>query len=668
MVNDYFAALNAVPAAAHIGRTLPEVIGPMGAVFEQDYRRVLESGRPYVEKESTGAVPAAPGVVRHWIASYYPVFGPDREIVGINAVVLDITERKLQEQRNRDNEELFRALYEGSGDAHMLVAYGAGYVSANRAAATLFGCESIDEFLMLSPASASPEFQPDGRRSDELMMEHMRHVLETGGDHFEWVHRRRDGSTFHADVVFTSVDIGGKGMMQGTIRDISARVATEKALRAASARIERSERFIRTVTDHLPGMLGYWDAGLHCQFANRPYLNWLGRTEEQVVGQHADVLLGPDQLSAVQPQVAGVLAGRPQRFGRSLVTASGEHIEAWGNYIPDFDKEGKVRGFFVLYTDVTELKQTQAKLVQALREAEQASSAKGRFLANMSHEIRTPMNAIMGLARLLEEAPLGRRERGYVARMQMSAKALLGMLSDVLDFSRVEAGQLVLEHRPFSLDEVLDTVAAVTSANAWAKGVEPVFAVAPDVPPVLVGDSVRLGQVLLNLVSNAIKFTEQGEVVLSVRVLSREGDAVRLGFAVRDTGIGIAPDQQERMFEAFSQGDSSTSRKYGGAGLGLAICRRLVHLMGGRIRVSSALGLGATFSFDVGFPVAAGASALPAPGPALRVLVADDNASARAAIADACAALGWQVDRARSGEDALSLLRAQRYDIAFLDA
>jgi PAS domain S-box-containing protein len=669
MVNDYLAALNAVPAAEHIGRTLPEVIGEPGTVFEQDYRRVLESGRPLVDVESTGDVPAEPGVMRHWIASYYPVFGPDRDVVGINVVVLDITERRLQEQRARDNEELFRALYEGSGDAHVLVAYGAGYVSANRAAATLFGYETVDELLGHSPASASPALQLDGRRSDALMREQMRRVMDKGGAHFEWLHQRRDGSTFHADVVLTGVDIGGKGMMQGTIRDISARVAAETALRATSARLERSERFIRTVTDHLPGMVGYWDAELRCQFANRPYLDWLGRSEDQVVGRRAEALLTGEQFKQVADYVRAVLEGRPQSFERQLPTASGELIQAWGNYIPDFDERGKVRGFYVLYTDVTELKRTEDRLVHALREAEQASSAKGRFLANMSHEIRTPMNAIMGLARLLEEGSLGRRERGYVERMQLAARSLLGMLSDVLDFSKVDARQLVLEHRPFTLDEVLDTIAAVAASNAWAKGVEPVFSVAPDVPGALVGDQVRLGQVLLNLFSNAIKFTERGEVVLSVRVLAREAGSVRLAFAVRDTGIGIDPGQQERMFEAFSQADSSTSRKYGGAGLGLAISRRLVDLMGGELRVESAIGAGATFSFDAGFPLPDMAPAMLEESGAMTVLVADDNPSARDALAEACAAFGWQVDRASGGADALALLRAgRRYDLAFLDS
>jgi PAS domain S-box-containing protein len=673
MVNDYLARVNALPASAHIGHTLPELLGERGAAFEQFYRRVLETGRPLIDVEDSGESPAEPGVMRHWICSYYPVYSPDRALVGINAVVLDITERKQQEQRNRDNEVLYRALFEGSGDAHVLVAWGAGFVSANQAAVRLFGCASTEELLNMSPAGASPEFQPGGRRSDDMVAEYMRRALEDGVCQFEWIHRRRDGSSFHADVLLNRVDMGGRGIVQGTIRDITARVATAAALRTASLRIEQNERMIRTVTDHLPALVGYWNAELRCQFANRPYLEWLGRDAGQVIGHSAAELMEQQQLDQVRPYVEGVLRGEPQFFERSLRRAGSSHvIQAWGSYIPDFDADGRVRGFYMLHADITELKRTQSRLEEALRAAEQASSAKGEFLANMSHEIRTPMNAIMGLARLLEEADLGRRERGYVARMQMAARTLLSMLNDVLDYSKVEAGQLVLERTGFILDDVLSSVGVLTAASAWGKGIEPVFAVRAGVPARLLGDPMRLQQVLLNLAGNAIKFTERGEVVLAVEAVAREADRVRLAFSVRDTGIGIAPEQQQRMFEAFSQADSSTSRKYGGTGLGLAISRRLVQMMGGELEVDSSLGEGATFRFAAWFDIesesANPAPALP-PAPSLRVLVADDNASSRAALAEALANQGWEVEQAGSGAEALALLRgARRYDLAFIDS
>uniref|UniRef100_UPI0035C8E88E response regulator n=1 Tax=Massilia phyllosphaerae TaxID=3106034 RepID=UPI0035C8E88E len=687
MVNDYLAAVNGLPAAAHIGRTLPELLGARGAVIEQPYRQVLASGRPLIDVEDSGDSPAAPGVMRHWLCSYYPVFGPGpasaRELVGINAVVLDISERMQQDQRHRDNEVLYRALFEDSGDAHVMLALGAGFVSANQAAVRMFGCADTADFLAMSPAIASPEFQPDGSRSEEQAERYIRGALEEGMRQFEWLHRRRDGSLFHADVLLNRVDIGGKGIVQGTIRDISARVATEAALRAAGSRLEESERMIRMVTDHLPALVGYWDVGLRVRFANRPYLEWLGKSSAEVIGHSVDELVDPEQIAQVRPHVDGVLRGVPQFFERKLQrSGSDKVIHAWGSYIPDFDDAGRVRGFYMLHADVTELKRTQLRLEEALQAAQAASSAKGAFLANMSHEIRTPMNAIMGLARLLEEAGLGQRERGYLARMQMASKTLLSMLGDVLDYSKVEAGQLVLEQTVFRIDDVLSSVGVLTATTAWKRGIEPVFAVDPGVPASLVGDPMRLEQVLLNLMSNAVKFTERGEVVLSIAPAARkaqgDGGAVALAFSVRDTGIGIAPEQQQRMFEAFSQADSSTSRKYGGTGLGLAISRRLVALMGGDLDVRSTPGEGAEFRFTARFG-AVPAPAVPVPLPArplgdARVLVVDDNASSRGALARLLAGCGWQVDGASSGAEALALLRgdgpatATNYRLAFIDS
>ncbi len=680
MVNDYLASINNEPVEAHLGRTLPEILGPLGAEYEQPYRQVRDSGQPLLAVETSGPTPAVPDIERHWIVSYHPVYGSDHAMVGVSAVILDVSERKVLSQRLRDVNEQFRALYENSGDAHMLVAFNAGLVSCNQAAARMFGYTSTAEFLAQPLDSMWPEFQPDGCRSDQRAAEVIAYAMENGSHHFEWIHRRRDGSLFDTDVLLTSLNIGGKGIVQATVRDISERVAGERALRATSERLEQSERFIRTVTDNVPGMVGYWDAQLRCQFANRLYLDFFGLKEEDLLGQPIDVVLGADLLAENAPYLREVLAGRAAHFAHEMRDPSGQMRHTWANYIPDFDEKNQVRGFYVLISDISELKRTEMRLqslneqlIQALDRAEMASSAKTEFLANMSHEIRTPMNAIMGLARLLEEAPLGRRERDYVAKMTMSTRSLLGILNDVLDFSKIEAGQLKLEHTSFPLDQVLHSIAVLVAPNAANKGVELVFDAAPEVPLALTGDSMRLEQVLLNLIGNAIKFTEQGEVVLTIRVIDRCADEINLRFSVRDTGIGIAPAHQAHMFDAFSQGDTSTSRKYGGTGLGLAICRRLVQLMGGAISVQSALGKGSTFSFDVRLG-AAGDAAVPAmpPLPGLagcRLLLVDDNDSARAAIARQCRSFGWEVDSVASGAAALECLRgAPAYDFLIVDS
>jgi CheY-like chemotaxis protein/HPt (histidine-containing phosphotransfer) domain-containing protein len=335
----------------------------------------------------------------------------------------------------------------------------------------------------------------------------------------------------------------------------------------------------------------------------------------------------------------------------------------------------------MLVSDITELKETELhlqevneELVVARDRAEAASRAKSEFLANMSHEIRTPMNAIIGLARLLEEAPLAPRERGYLHKIQFATQSLLSLVNDVLDFSRVEAGQLVLEHANFNLQHILDSISVMLSGNAADKGVELVYDVDPAMPTALAGDPMRLQQVLLNLVSNAIKFTPQGEVVLSIRPADgavKPGEhALLVEFRVRDTGIGIAPEQQEGIFEAFSQADSGTSRQFGGAGLGLAICRQLADMMGGAISVTSAPGRGAEFLFACPLECTAtdaGGTAAPAAGKPLSVLVVDDNASVRQALHAAGSSFGWQMACAAGATQALALLQQRQYDLLLLD-
>ncbi|QCO03567.1 response regulator (plasmid) [Azospirillum argentinense] len=319
-----------------------------------------------------------------------------------------------------------------------------------------------------------------------------------------------------------------------------------------------------------------------------------------------------------------------------------------------------------------EIARRQQQVEEARRRAEEASRAKGDFLANMSHEIRTPMNAILGLSHLALRAGPPPRQRGYLTRIRASATALLGIINDILDVSKIEAGMLTLERVPLDLSAVLDMVAGTAALSAEEKGLALRLEVAPDVPTALLGDPLRLGQVLLNLVNNAVKFTESGSVVLGVTVAERtagEGET-ELRFAVRDTGIGMTAEQVARLFQPFAQADSSTTRRYGGTGLGLAISRRLAVMMGGGIAVDSAPGLGSTFRFTVTVGVQDGAAtALPAaladPGLAglqvdeplrgLRVLVADDNAVNRLVARELLEDAGLVVTAVGSGGEAVRL-------------
>src|SRR5438046_3404307 len=234
-----------------------------------------------------------------------------------------------------------------------------------------------------------------------------------------------------------------------------------------------------------------------------------------------------------------------------------------------------------------------------MQKAEDATKAKSAFLANMSHEIRTPMNAIIGLSHLALKTPLNAKQRDYVSKVHNAGTSLLAIINDILDFSKIEAGKLDLETTEFKLDEVLSSVITLTAQKAHEKGLEFLAHAAPGIPEHLLGDPLRLGQILTNFVNNAVKFTERGEVRLEIEALERTGQKVQLKFSVRDTGIGMTGEQAERLFQPFTQADMSTTRKHGGTGLGLTICRRLVELMGGRIWLESEPGVGSTFFFTV---------------------------------------------------------------------
>ncbi|NRR32507.1 response regulator [Oxalobacteraceae bacterium] len=334
------------------------------------------------------------------------------------------------------------------------------------------------------------------------------------------------------------------------------------------------------------------------------------------------------------------------------------------------DKRNVWSGYF---EDVSADRETEQALRLAKEEAEAASQVKSSFLANMSHEIRTPMNAILGMSHLALQSELSPRQHDYVSKIQRAGQHLLGIINDILDYSKIESGKMAAEQIDFDLDSVLDNVLGLSTEQARQQGLELHLDVEPEVPNALNGDPLRLGQILINFAGNAVKFTSQGSITLSVQLLERDAGSALLRFAVRDTGIGLSDEQRAGLFQSFSQADASITRRYGGTGLGLAISAKLAAMMGGEVGVDSALGLGSTFWFTTRVGLRCGQRRLSHAGlQDLRVLLVDDEDGARQIVDEQLSAMGLTVGHAASGQAALQALEqadaaGQPWQVVLLD-
>jgi|GEM_PF-1463314 PAS domain S-box len=402
----------------------------------------------------------------------------------------------------------------------------------------------------------------------------------------------------------------------------------------------------------------------------------LGYAPEDIVGTKLTALLHPSDKN----RAIGELAAAYHRPGETVAVhfAVRHHDGRWlalEGTATNLLADPSVRGFVLNSRDVTERDRVAAELSAARDEALSASVTKSQFLASMSHEIRTPMNAIIGLTDLLLDTPLEREQREFASGVHGAAEGLLGIINDILDFSKVEAGKLEIEAVPFDLDVLVEDVAALLGEIANAKGIELLAHRQPDVPTALVGDPTRLRQILLNLSSNAVKFTEHGEVVIRVRLLEDRASDVRVRFEVSDTGVGIAGNDLERLFDPFSQADSSTTRRFGGTGLGLAIVKQFVELMDGKVGVDSTVDIGSTFWFELPLPKQHESTPERVAVPelaTLHALIVDDNATNRLILREQLASWGMQSDSAEHALRALELLRAAAtdgspYDVVVLD-
>ena len=430
--------------------------------------------------------------------------------------------------------------------------------------------------------------------------------------------------------------------------------------RVAAERTQELRKLSRA-TEESPASVVITDTDGRIEYVNPKFTRVTGYALEEALGQNPRILkAGQLPPEFYQELWQTITAGSEWQGEFCNRKKNGDIYWEHASISPIKGEDGAITHFVAVKEDVTERKKIEAALLEAKAAAEAATRAKSDFLANMSHEIRTPMNAVLGMLHLALRTELSPKQHDYLRKAQAAAAALLGIINDILDFSKIEAGKLQLETIDFSLDEVLDSVAGLIAGKAHDKGIELLFDRGPAVSCRLRGDPLRLGQILTNLASNAVKFTEKGEIVIAVEVESQTHDRVMLQFSVRDTGIGMSQEQADRLFRPFSQADASTTRKYGGTGLGLSICSRLAELMDGTIRVESVPGKGSTFTFTAAFGRSSEKNAgSPSIHPDLRgkrVLVIDDSATSREIFRSMLESMTFEVVLASDGEAGLSLL------------
>ena len=527
-------------------------------------------------------------------------------------------------------------------------------IDCNLAAAKLFDLPDrqayLDNFYNLSP-----EYQPDGTSSMISARTQITKAFEEGYSRFEWMHQKLDGTPMPAEIILVRVEWRDGYIVLGYTRDL-------RDLKDTEAKLDKERILLKQILDSSPVCFTISVAGV-IKFITPFARSFLGKSEGSLSSEwYWDE---QDYYEAVKDlENYGAISWRPIEVKR----ADGRKRDMMLNsFVADYYGEEGVLSWLI---DVTELKENARELALARDEAEESTKAKSEFLANMSHEIRTPMNAILGLTHLTLQTSLTDQQKEYLSKAENAARVLLRIINDILDFSKIEAGKLEMERTNFYLEDVLRSAVDLISGRAHEKGLEFILSVPHNTPMALLGDPVRLGQVLSNLTSNAVKFTEKGEITLNVQTVKESANEVTLRFSVTDTGIGLSEEQRANLFSAFTQADSSTTRRYGGTGLGLVISKRLVEMMHGEIWCESNLGQGSIFTFTATFGLDAHEMRYVASREdftGLKALAVDDNPLALTILKEFLHTLGFSVDVATSGAEALAYFDQNKQSEATVD-
>ena len=562
--------------------------------------------------------------------------------------ITDITERKLVETELRFEEHLMHALMDNLPDRIYFKDLESRFVRINNAQAQGLGLNDLEE------ATGTDDFAYFSNEHAQQAYDDEQEIIRTGQPF-----SKEEKETFvgRADEWVSSTKLPLRDEDNQIIGTFGiSKLITER--KRAEETLRESEEKYRTLVEKANEAIYIAQDGLFV-FVNSRMCDLVGSSVCDLVGRPFEDFIYPADLAMVRANYGKRIAGEDiDAYDFRMIGAGGQTIWVFLSAAL-IQWEGRP-ATLNLMSDVTARKQAEEKLAEATIRAELANTAKGEFLANMSHELRTPMNGVIGMIGLLLDTPLDRDQRRYAETVRRSGESLLTLLNDILDFSKIEAGKVELETLDFDLRALLDDLASLLALRAHGKGLEFMCAAAPDVPARLRGDPGRLRQVLLNLVGNALKFTHEGEVAVRASLVSESEKDVVVRFSVKDTGIGIAPEKQEFLFERFTQADASTTRQYGGTGLGLAISKQLAEMMGGEIGVVSE-GAGSEFWFTARFGRQAERESPTAPSAEIRgvhILVVDDNATNREILKAQLAAWGVRSEESTDGASALKTLRS----------
>lgn len=592
------------------------------------------------------------------------------QAIGSVVTFLDISQRRSFEVAIRESEQKFRAVFE---DAELGIAVAdlkSGQITVNPAYERMLGCTAQE---MSSLGIFDELTHPDDVEQDRNSYQRL-----TRGEidrlDIEKRYLLRDGRMVWARAEFSlQRDAAGKPQyILGLATDITERKHAEEKLRT-------SERQLRTFIEDAPVCVAMFDRAMRYLAASRRWVTDYGFGNSDLTGLCLYDLI-PGLPEKWRESHRRGLAGEKQHLGEDVwIRADGSEQWVTSAVYPWRDPHGNVGGIIISAEDISQRKQFEQQLQKSKHAAEAASAAKSTFLATMSHEIRTPLNGILGMTDLVLDTELTSDQRENLSLVRFSAESLLSIINDILDFSKIEAGKLEMEMIPFRLRGSLQQILKTCAIRAQQKGLQFFFNAPTDVPDALIGDPGRLRQVLLNLVGNAIKFTERGQILVAVAAAYPVKGRVLLHFGVKDTGIGIPPEIQEKIFAPFSQADGSMARKYGGTGLGLAICVRLVEMMGGRIWVESVPQKGSVFHFildlalaeenavvtDERPPLPAGAETFEGKG--CRVLLVEDNAVNRTLAQRLLQKRGFTVTIAIDGKEAIAAMENAEFNLVLMD-